>query len=110
MSTADTKRIEKIARESAALARKTLKKTNELETYLSLLEYKAGKVPSATVDEAMLLIGENPAAPSLRTHVLKGTFAGCFAARLSREYRIVFVLAPDRVTFIDIGTHDDVYR
>lgn len=44
MSTADTKRIEKIARESAALARKTLKKTNELETYLSLLEYKAGKV------------------------------------------------------------------
>jgi hypothetical protein len=33
MTTADTKRIEKIARESAALARKTLKKTNELEAY-----------------------------------------------------------------------------
>ena len=50
MTTADTKRIEKIARESAALARKALKKTNELEGYLSLLEYKAGKVreyPSA---------------------------------------------------------------
>jgi hypothetical protein len=44
MTTADTKRIEKIARESAALARKTLKKTNELEAYLGLLEYKAGKV------------------------------------------------------------------
>jgi hypothetical protein len=44
MTTADAKRIEKIARESAALARKTLKKTNELEAYLSLLEYKAGKV------------------------------------------------------------------
>ena len=65
---------------------------------------------SATVDEVMLLIGENPAAPSLRTHGLKGAFAGCSASRLSREYRIVFVLAPDRVTFIDIGTHDDVYR
>jgi mRNA-degrading endonuclease YafQ of YafQ-DinJ toxin-antitoxin module len=61
-------------------------------------------------DEVMLLIGENPAAPSLRTHGLKGAFAGCSASRLSREYRIVFVLAPDRVTFIDIGTHDDVYR
>ena len=44
MTTADTKRIERIARESAALARKTLKKTNELEAYLSLLEYKAGKI------------------------------------------------------------------
>ena len=44
MTTADTKRIEKIARESAALARKTLRKTNELEAYLGLLEHKAGKL------------------------------------------------------------------
>jgi hypothetical protein len=33
-----------------------------------------------------------------------------FAARLSRDYRIVFVLEPGRVIFLDIGTHDDVYR
>jgi addiction module RelE/StbE family toxin len=64
---------------------------------------------STAVDEAMLLIVQDPTAPSLRTHRLKGAFAGCSASRLSREYRIVFVLAPDRVTFIDIGTHDDVY-
>ena len=50
MTTADAKRIEKIARESAALARKTLKKTNELETYLSLLHafrasYRGNRAP-----------------------------------------------------------------
>jgi hypothetical protein len=44
MTTADTKRIERIARESADLARKSLKKSNELEAYLSVLEYRAGKV------------------------------------------------------------------
>jgi hypothetical protein len=44
MTTADTKRIEKIARQSAELARKSLQKSDELETYLSLLEYRAGKV------------------------------------------------------------------
>jgi hypothetical protein len=44
MSTADTKRIERLAAESARLARRTLKKTNELEAFLSPLEYKAGKV------------------------------------------------------------------
>ena len=44
MTTADTKRIEKIARESADLARKSLKKSNELEAYLGLLDYRAGKV------------------------------------------------------------------
>ena len=44
MTTADTKRIERIARESADLARKSLKKSNELEAYLSVVEYRAGKI------------------------------------------------------------------
>ena len=43
MTTADTKRIERIARESADLARKSLKKSNEIEAYLSVMEYRAGK-------------------------------------------------------------------
>ena len=41
MTTADTKRIERIARESADLARKSLRKSNEIEAYLSV---GAGKV------------------------------------------------------------------
>jgi addiction module RelE/StbE family toxin len=65
---------------------------------------------SDAVNEVMLLIQQNPAAPSLRTHGLKGAFAPCSASRLSHEYRIVFILEPDRIIFIDIGTHDDVYR
>jgi hypothetical protein len=44
MTASDTKRIEKIARESAALARKSLQKSNELEAYLGLLDHRAGKV------------------------------------------------------------------
>lgn len=46
----------------------------------------------------------------LRTHLLKGVLKGCRAARISYEYRVVFVLKRDSVCFIDIGTHDDVYR
>jgi len=46
----------------------------------------------------------------LRVHALKGLLKGCRAARISYEYRIVFVLKKEAVTFIDIGTHDDVYR
>jgi hypothetical protein len=44
MTTADTKRIERIARESADLARESLRKSNEIEAYLSVVEYRAGKV------------------------------------------------------------------
>ena len=43
MSTADTKRAEKLARQSAEFARKALQKSEELQAYLSLLEYRAGK-------------------------------------------------------------------
>ena len=41
MSTADTMRAEKLARQSAEFARKALQKTEELQAYLSLLEYRA---------------------------------------------------------------------
>ena len=49
-------------------------------------------------------------AAGLRIHSLKGILKGCRAAKVSYEYRLVFVLKRDSVCFIDIGTHDDVYR
>ncbi len=47
---------------------------------------------------------------TIRKHPLKGILKGCHAARISYEYRIVFVLEKGQVCFIDIGTHDEVYR
>ncbi len=44
MSTLQIQKIEKIAFESATLAKKALRKSDELEAYLSLLEYRASKV------------------------------------------------------------------
>lgn len=44
MTTAQFKQAEKLARESAELARKSLQKSNEVEAYLGLLDYRAGRV------------------------------------------------------------------
>lgn len=44
MTTAQIKKAEKIASESMRYARKAIQKTDELEAYLSFLEYKNGKV------------------------------------------------------------------
>ncbi len=44
MSTVELRKIEKIASESAVFARRALRKSDELEAYLSLLEYRVGKV------------------------------------------------------------------
>lgn len=44
MTTVEIRRAERIASESMRYARKAIQKSSELEAYLSLLEYKAGKV------------------------------------------------------------------
>jgi mRNA-degrading endonuclease YafQ of YafQ-DinJ toxin-antitoxin module len=65
---------------------------------------------SAEAQPSIELIAKDPYASSLHTHRLKGPLAECFASRLSREYRIVFIFNTVRVVFLDIRTHDDVYR
>ena len=61
------------------------------------------------VEEAMALIAADDAG-SLRAHTLRGILKGCRSTRISYEYRIVFVLKRGGVCFIDVGTHDNVYR
>jgi addiction module RelE/StbE family toxin len=65
---------------------------------------------STELEAVIIAIAIDAHAPSLKVHRLHGQLRNCFAARITHQYRIVFVLDFDRVTFIDIGTHDDVYR
>jgi mRNA interferase YafQ len=65
---------------------------------------------SADPEAVIIAIATDPRAPALKTHRLRGQLRDCFAARITHQYRVVFVLDFDRVTFIDSGTHDDVYR
>ena len=57
MTAQETKNIERLAAESAALARKSLKKSNELEAYLGLLDYRAGKLLGTVVNRVSGQIG-----------------------------------------------------
>ncbi len=43
MTTLQIQKIEKIAAESIGFAKRALRKSNELEAYLSLIEYRDGK-------------------------------------------------------------------
>jgi len=52
MTTAQLKKLEKTATESLSLARRAFRKSNEIETLLSYLQYKAGNVRAYnSVDE-----------------------------------------------------------
>jgi mRNA-degrading endonuclease YafQ of YafQ-DinJ toxin-antitoxin module len=55
---------------------------------------------------------EDPYQPRLRLHQLQVELAGTWAASITYTYRITLTLqiSERRITLLDIGTHDEVYR
>lgn len=65
--------------------------------------------------ETLALLAENPFAPHLETHKLKGKLVGVWACSAGYDLRVLFDFGPnpaggpDDILLIDIGTHDEVY-
>jgi mRNA-degrading endonuclease YafQ of YafQ-DinJ toxin-antitoxin module len=54
----------------------------------------------------------DPFAPNIRMHPLKGQLAGCHTVRLTYSYCVTLTLAilDKEIVLLDIGSHDEVYR
>jgi len=53
----------------------------------------------------------NPFHPKLKAHKLKGKLKNCYAFYITPNIRIIFkFLNKSTAIFINIGTHDQVYR
>jgi mRNA interferase YafQ len=68
----------------------------------------------ARILETLTLLVENPFAPALKTHKLRGQLEGLWACWVEYDCRIVFDFASDPaigelIVLIDLGTHDEVY-
>ncbi len=67
------------------------------------------------IEQALILLTENPFALQLETHKLKGKLAGTWACSLGYDLRLIFVFIKsdegkeDDILLIEIGTHDEVY-
>lgn len=60
--------------------------------------------------ERVTIFQEDPFDPKLRTHRLSGPLKGLWSFSIDYDVRVVFsFLAPERVLFVDIGTHKEVY-
>lgn len=55
---------------------------------------------------------QDPFAPNLELHPLRGRLEGCYAISLTYSYRITLTLAipEEEIILLDIGGHDEVYR
>ena len=87
------------------------------KTFVRAFKRLAKKYPALRrdVEITLRLLQENPFAPQLATHKLKGKLSGSWACSVTYEIRIVFDFVKsqthqeDDIFLIEIGTHDEVY-
>lgn len=65
---------------------------------------------STKVRLAMKKLAIGSPASALKIHRLSGPLENCLAYNLSYDYRLIFIVDEEGICFLDIGTHDDVYR
>jgi mRNA-degrading endonuclease YafQ of YafQ-DinJ toxin-antitoxin module len=67
------------------------------------------------IEETLSRLQENPFAPQLATHKLRGKLAGSWACSVGYDLRLVFDFVQsasqpeDDILLLGIGTHDEVY-
>jgi addiction module RelE/StbE family toxin len=87
------------------------------KTFVRALRRTIKKYPTSQgdIEAALRLLQEDPFAPPLATHKLKGKLAGSWACSAGYDLRILFefVKQPtgqeDAILLLEIGTHDEVY-
>jgi addiction module RelE/StbE family toxin len=86
---------------------RVLPKKQFLKTSARLTKRNSSLDPQ--LSKVLETLENDPFAPSLKTHKLKGNLAGLYACSLTHDLRIIFELISNTVHLIDIGTHDEVY-
>lgn len=67
------------------------------------------------IEETLRLLVQDPFAPQLETHKLKGKLAGSWACSAGYDLRIIFDFVKQEnkkeedIFLMEIGTHDEVY-
>lgn len=66
--------------------------------------------------ETLILLADDPFAPSLKSHKLSGNLAGLWSCSVAYDCRIIFEFSEKNdevieisILLIDVGNHDEVY-
>jgi len=87
------------------------------KTFIRAFNRTVKKYPmlSKDIEETLKVLVEDPFAPQLETHKLKGKLSGSWACSVGYDLRIVFDFIKsekqkeDDILLLGIGTHDEVY-
>ena len=86
-------------------------------TFVRALRRVTRKSPEVgrEVEITLKLLVQDPFAPQLKTHKLKGKLQGAWACNVSHDLRIIFDFVKseeggeDEIFLIEIGSHEEVY-
>ena len=59
--------------------------------------------------DALDLFYENPNHVALRNHPLTGKYQGFRSIDVTEDWRALYRTEPERIIFVEIGTHDQLY-
>jgi addiction module RelE/StbE family toxin len=87
------------------------------KTFIRVAKKAIKKNPklSREIESTLNSLVEDPFAPKLETHKLKGKLSGSWACSIDHHLRIVFEFVSNKndgeedIFLIDIGTHNEVY-
>ncbi len=71
---------------------------------------KKNKKQGDLIKERIALFLSNKIHPSLRLHKLQGNLKEAWSISIDRKIRILLYQDTDSISFVDIGSHDEVYR
>lgn len=54
-------------------------------------------------------LAQDPFSKKVQAHKLKGYLKNKWAASIFWNYRVIYSFSEDDISFLDIGSHDDVY-
>lgn len=76
---------------------------------LQIIKKKDPKL-SKQIAKQLKLFRVNPKHSSLRLHKLSGRLDNLWSVSINKSIRMAFLLSDSEAYFVDIGTHDQVYR
>jgi addiction module RelE/StbE family toxin len=91
----------------------TDKKQNKLIEFSPVFKKLLARAPTeikTAFGEAYDLFAENTNHPSLRNHALSGKYAGFRSIDVTEDWRALYREEPDRMKFVALGTHKQLYE
>ena len=87
---------------------RTTKRIEASQLFLKHIEDAPTDVKAAFRDAYDLFI-EDPGHPVLRNHALTGKYQDFRSIDVTGDWRILYREEPERIIFVDIGTHETLY-